>query len=297
MLRVELFQVAESATLADVNFEAMPLSVAEAGSLEFLPVAPDSDVVAQKISGQLDIEQSGAYTFDLQSDNPVELWINGELVASADGRATTAIVDLDSGQNSIEFRYMGVEEGNQPSIFWTGPDTEGNRADFLQQMSSSAATIADIQDIELARTLDDADIEASRSDVETVDEMAHEVLDNADSLVFHQQPADMLRSDGTVVHDGEEIALTLDWTELGDVQIHFDHDNDASTLAVAFDMFANMVDGSRSDFLFGQSSNGELIAMNERTNDVYVAVNTLSEEDRLDLQSSDLGGTSDDFLM
>lgn len=73
MLRVELFQVAEAATLGDVDFEVQPTYVEETHSVEFRPAEPESDAVAQTISGDLDVEKPGAYTFDLNSENAVEL--------------------------------------------------------------------------------------------------------------------------------------------------------------------------------------------------------------------------------
>lgn len=103
---------------------------------------------------------------------------------------------------------------------------------------------------------------------------------------------DLLAAD-TKVTEGEDPATALTWAELGEVQLYFDHDDDAATLPVAYDTFTSMIESFRSDFRFGEGPDGELIVTSKRTGDVYVAVNTLPS-DHPDFQSSSF---DDPFLL
>lgn len=220
------------------------------------------------------------------------------MVASAHGRTTVATVDLEAGQSSVEFRYLGLEECGVPSIFWTGPDTEDVRSDFLDQMSSSTTASAARQDIELERIPDGADTEALPADVEVSVSLAdEEVLRDVDNLVFYKQAAEFLRSDGVGANNSEVITLGSDWTELGNVEINVDHAHDPGEMAAEFDVFHSMTESSQSHIHFGHGSNGELSAMNEQTDDVSIVVNALPGEEPQVLQSGDHGVASDDFIM
>ena len=65
--------------------------------------------------------------------------------------------------------------------------------------------------------------------------------------------------------EGEDPATAPTWAELGEVQLYFNHDDDASTLPVAYDTFTKMIESFRSYFRFGKGPDGELIVTTKRT--------------------------------
>ncbi len=60
-------------------------------------------------------------------------------------------------------------------------------------------------------------------------------------------------------------------------RLHFDHDQNPLTESITYDRFSPLLGASRSDFRFGEGSEGELYISSKRTGRVYLVTNSLPE--------------------
>lgn len=84
-----------------------------------------TDYFATRLVGTIDVPSSGSWTFGLGSDAGARLFINGELAVNDDAnhsfRFASATVDLESGPNNIEIRYIERNYSQGLVLTWDGP--------------------------------------------------------------------------------------------------------------------------------------------------------------------------------
>lgn len=100
-----------------------------------------------KASGQIDIPQSGEWTFATYSDDGSTLWIDGELVVDNDGlhsmRKRNGSITLTAGKHDIEM-YFFERTGHQGMIaYWQGPGVSSEEIIPASQFTQSGGTTSD----------------------------------------------------------------------------------------------------------------------------------------------------------
>ncbi|MFI4896360.1 MAG: PA14 domain-containing protein, partial [Phycisphaerales bacterium JB059] len=86
-----------------------------------------ADWFALRLVGEIDVPETGSWTFTLSSDEGARLWIDGQLVVN-DGlahsyRSRDGVVWLDEGTHTIEVRYLERRYNAGLVLEWTGPTT------------------------------------------------------------------------------------------------------------------------------------------------------------------------------
>ncbi|WP_425409694.1 cadherin domain-containing protein [Hyphococcus sp.] len=136
-LQASYYNIGHSlSNLDQVDFDAAPDAQGVVESLDYMQGqeafwdgAP-GDYFAAKYEGQLVVENSGTYTFNMASDDGSMLFIDGEPVLDNDGlhgtRTRSVSVDLDEGAHDIEVRYFENGGSQTLQLAWSGPDTGGD---------------------------------------------------------------------------------------------------------------------------------------------------------------------------
>ncbi|MEM9577934.1 MAG: PA14 domain-containing protein [Pseudomonadota bacterium] len=166
--------------VGEVNYENSRESFWEGGS---------KDTFGARITGEITVEEGGAYEFFVGGDDGVVLFINGEEVVDNDGlhgfRTRTGEIELEPGTHEIEVRYFENYGHAGLKLEWEGPDTDGRelvRADT--ELVTEANGAIDIG-------------------LETVD------LGDSGSATLSGLPADTILVSGemTAVADGSDLSL------------------------------------------------------------------------------------------
>lgn len=99
------------------------------------PFTTTDDYYLDVFRGSLTVSTAGSYTFSVDGDDAVELWIDGTLVVGwygghgSCGNSSTcrdahkADVTLTAGTHSIEFRHQEQTGGEGWFLYWSGPDS------------------------------------------------------------------------------------------------------------------------------------------------------------------------------
>jgi|GEM_PF-1490648 len=112
-----------------------------ATSGSFDPQVP-SDYFALRLVGQVEIPTDGIWTFRLESDQSVMLFIDGEAVIVDDYghsyRSKSAILGLTPGKHDIEIRYWEGWSNAGLVLYWDGPGMDSEEVIPASAFSSTA---------------------------------------------------------------------------------------------------------------------------------------------------------------
>ncbi|WP_375205932.1 cadherin domain-containing protein [Hyphococcus sp.] len=158
-LRASYYNIGHALSdLDEVDFNAEPDARGVVDSLDYMDggelfwEGAPGNYFAAKYEGNLIVEEGGAYTFDMASDDGSMLFIDGVAVLDNDGlhstRTRTTTLDLDAGSHDIEVRYFENSGSQTLQLAWSGPDTGGvteviNGASFEHGHSIDNLTVAD----------------------------------------------------------------------------------------------------------------------------------------------------------
>ncbi|MCG7522173.1 PA14 domain-containing protein [Ruegeria sp. Ofav3-42] len=121
---------------SDVNFSNGHESFWEGGS---------KDTFGVQITGNVEVEEGGTFTFFLGADDGAILVINGEPVVENDGvhgfRTRSGKIELEPGTHSIEIRYFENYGRAGLKLEWEGPGLDGREL-VTAPDSSAAQTVA-----------------------------------------------------------------------------------------------------------------------------------------------------------
>ncbi|GFE66757.1 PA14 domain-containing protein [Litoreibacter roseus] len=88
-----------------------------------------TDTFGVKISGNVEVEEAGSFTFLLGGDDGAMLFVNGEPVVNNDGlhgfRTRTGEIELEPGTHHIEVRYFENYGRAGLKLEWEGPGIDG----------------------------------------------------------------------------------------------------------------------------------------------------------------------------
>ncbi len=105
---------------AEINYQNSAGSFFEGGS---------TNTFAARATGTIHVEDGGAYSFRLSSDDGSELLINGKPVVNFDGlhgyKSMTESIELPPGEHTVEIRYFENYGHAGLKLEYEGPDTSG----------------------------------------------------------------------------------------------------------------------------------------------------------------------------
>ncbi|MBC2604829.1 putative Ig domain-containing protein [Pelagicoccus albus] len=117
--------------LSDIDFEATPDHVANVSEINYFigeaeiydggPV----DNVAVKYEGDIHVDETGTWSFQVGGDDGYRLFIDGEEVLAMDGlhghASTTGSIELTEGSHSIQLLYFEQGGSSSLKLEWQGP--------------------------------------------------------------------------------------------------------------------------------------------------------------------------------
>ena len=87
------------------------------------------DTFGTRVTGVIDVEEGGEFTFHLSADDGAHLYIDGVRVIDHDGlhayRTDTGAVELSEGPHAIEIRYFENRGHAGLKLEWEGPGVDG----------------------------------------------------------------------------------------------------------------------------------------------------------------------------
>ncbi|MHA7871619.1 MAG: PA14 domain-containing protein, partial [Hyphococcus sp.] len=231
-LKASYYDIGRSISrLSDIDFGAEPDASGVVSNLNYMnggeafwEGGPQNQFAA-KYEGQLVVNEGGAYTLHLTSDDGSQLFVNGEPVIDNDGlhgtRTQSVTVELSSGPNDIEVRYF--ENGGRQTLklTWEGPDTGGVEAlvdgpSLAHGASADNLTIAEDTTGAVAAALSVSDPDSGDSHTFMVDDDRFEVED------IDGAPTLKLKDDASLDHETEpsvDVTVTVtDAAGLSDAQ-------------------------------------------------------------------------------
>ena len=134
-LLVDFFVVPDTLSLDDVDFTAAPASQARTEFVDFnagggaMWTGGPNDRFAARISGTVEVQNGGDYTFYLVSDDGAALYLDGEMIIDHDGlhgaSERSHTLQVQSGLHDIEVRYFERTGLAAVRLDWAGPGTTG----------------------------------------------------------------------------------------------------------------------------------------------------------------------------
>jgi len=86
------------------------------------------DEVAIRFDGEIDIPESGEWTFYTNSDDGTLLYIDQEIVVDNDGfhgdKEKSGSVELEAGKHQFSIDYFDGHGGSMVQAKWEGPNVE-----------------------------------------------------------------------------------------------------------------------------------------------------------------------------
>ena len=101
----------------------------------------DTDTFGARVSGNIEVEEGGVFTFHLGGDDGAILFVNGKKIVDNDGehgfRTRTGEVELPEGNHHIEVRYFENYGRAGLRLQWEGPGIDG--PELVEASGSGAA--------------------------------------------------------------------------------------------------------------------------------------------------------------
>ena len=140
-LQAQFFDVGETLrSVEDIDWSTEPTATSQLSEIDFsngngaFREGGATDQFGLKVTGDFEVEEGGAYRFEIGSDDGALLYIDGELVVDNDGvhafRREDGSIELDPGSHSIELLYIENTGQAGLTLSWSGPDTDGEEALF-----------------------------------------------------------------------------------------------------------------------------------------------------------------------
>jgi len=133
---VKYFDVDHSAsTMADIDWETNPTHQEVSGQVDYATTSESfweggaTDTFGVEISGNIEVEEGGAFTFYLGGDDGAVLVVDGVPLIDNDGdhgfRTRTGEIELEPGTHNIELRYFENFGVAGLKLEWEGPGLTG----------------------------------------------------------------------------------------------------------------------------------------------------------------------------
>ncbi len=127
---VKFFGTTSQDGLGDVDWNAAPVRTEVVSTTDFGQVlhqdSKSNDAFGIEVSGNINVEEGGLFTFHLDDHNSATLVVDGVTVIP-NGSAQTGEIDLAPGTHVIELRNAGTPGAAGPTLEWEGPGLVGRQ--------------------------------------------------------------------------------------------------------------------------------------------------------------------------